>query len=235
MASVAETMLRDALCAKLAVGPGPRRLMQELGLRGGQVRADVATVDAELLCGYEIKSERDTTARLELQVPLYDEVFDFSFLVVHATHGARVREHVPAHWGIVVAQTRSALARGSADALIAGRQPTGARMGELVEWRVLQEPRPNPNLNALALTRLLWRDEAWACARQHAWGHGHSGDTRVRLQKLIERNMGIDEVRAQVRTALLTRPEWRAEDGTGIARPPRPRRRRRGRRRPTKR
>ena len=45
-------------------------ILDELGICRGRVRIDLTVVNG-LLHGYEIKSERDTLARLETQADLY--------------------------------------------------------------------------------------------------------------------------------------------------------------------
>src|SRR3990170_1714739 len=56
-------------------------LIEELGLRRGQVRIDIAVVNG-LLHGYEIKSDRDSLRRLGTQVAIYGKVLDQATLVV---------------------------------------------------------------------------------------------------------------------------------------------------------
>jgi hypothetical protein len=77
-------------------------ILDELGLCQGAVRADVAVVNGSL-AGFEIKSDRETLARLPNQVEVYGRVFDYVTLIVGPKHAAAIRKAVPAFWGIVVA------------------------------------------------------------------------------------------------------------------------------------
>lgn len=64
--------------------------------------ADIFVVQAdELLVGYEIKSERDSLARLATQVPVYDRVLDRCWLVVADRLCAASLKKLPAHWGVL--------------------------------------------------------------------------------------------------------------------------------------
>ena len=77
-------ILRDRLQATQVVSDDAR-LVEELGLCKGSVRADIAVVNG-ILKGYEIKSEKDTIARLKTQASVYSQVFDTVTLVVAERH-----------------------------------------------------------------------------------------------------------------------------------------------------
>ncbi len=64
-------------------------VLNELGLRHGACRVDVAVVNGSLH-GYELKSDMDTLERLPAQVGLYGKVLDKATLVVGARHAARL-------------------------------------------------------------------------------------------------------------------------------------------------
>ena len=60
--------VRQALLAHLAelhAGDPDTRIVEEMGVWCGTARIDVAVVNGEL-CGFELKSERDTLERLPL-------------------------------------------------------------------------------------------------------------------------------------------------------------------------
>ena len=60
-------------------------IVEELGIRQGAARVDVAVVNGSLH-GYEIKSARDTLERLPKQSELYSSVFDTITLVTAENH-----------------------------------------------------------------------------------------------------------------------------------------------------
>src|ERR1700755_210395 len=77
-------------------------IVDELGLCQGAARADVAVLNGSL-AGFEIKSDRDTLARLPNQAQIYGRVFDYVTIVVGAKHARSIRSSVPSFWGITVA------------------------------------------------------------------------------------------------------------------------------------
>jgi hypothetical protein len=111
-------------------------------LRNG--RADVAAING-VLSGYEIKSERDSLARLPIQIPMYEAVFDYCSIVVAKRHLRRVRASVPNSWGICVATERD---------------------GELlIEQR--RKAKVNRGVQRTAIIQLLWKPELARLLREH--------------------------------------------------------------------
>jgi len=74
-------------------------VIDELGLKNGIVRADIAVLNGKLV-GYEIKGEKDSLTRLLPQVAAYSEVFENSYIIAAEKHLAKVEHHVPEWWGI---------------------------------------------------------------------------------------------------------------------------------------
>jgi hypothetical protein len=145
-------------------------IVNELPLRRGIGKADIAAINGRLV-GYEIKSESDSLARLENQIPLYDSVFERVFIVVAPKHAEKASSLIPAHWGVIVA---------AADA------------GEIT----LRETRPsrlNPNIDTTAVTMLLWGTEVAKALRvnqvavprnkliAHMWAAMLNGLTRTQI------------------------------------------------------
>jgi len=92
-----------------------------------------------ILKGYEIKSEKDTIARLKTQASVYSQVFDTVTLVVAERHLKKATRLVPDWWGIEVAS----LEKSSA----------------VVKLEPLREEQLNSEVDACKLVQLLWRDE----------------------------------------------------------------------------
>ncbi len=65
-------------------------VLDELGLRHGICRVDIAVVNS-YLHGYEIKSDADTLERLPSQISVYSAVLDRVTLVVGKTHISQSR------------------------------------------------------------------------------------------------------------------------------------------------
>ena len=94
------------------------RIFDELGLMHGACRADIAVVNGRLI-GYEIKSERDTLARLDKQIPAYDAIFDAITIIVGANHRSAATKRAPRHWGVILSSREA--------------------KGECINFHVLQE------------------------------------------------------------------------------------------------
>src|SRR4051812_23970522 len=82
-------------------------VLNELGLRHGEYRADIAVINGTL-AGYEIKSDNDSLVRLVKQVQAYDAVFDRASVVVGPRHARTVTSRLPPSWGIYVCHSEIA-------------------------------------------------------------------------------------------------------------------------------
>jgi len=157
--------------------------IQELGLRGGRVRVDVAVVNGTLH-GYEIKADLDRLCRLERQATVYSQVLDLATLVVGERHMERATAAVPMWWEIILVRNSSPL-------------------GELVTVR---RGKPNPGRSARALAELLWLDEALAMLEERAIAAGcRSKPRRVIWDRLVEA-CSLAEIAAEVLVRLKARP-----------------------------
>ena len=80
--------VRKAVLATLDqkhAGDHNTRIVEEMGVWAGSVRIDIAVINGEL-CGFELKSDRDTLARLPTQADIYSRVFDrISALAIMST------------------------------------------------------------------------------------------------------------------------------------------------------
>lgn len=158
-------------------------IRSELGLCLGATRVDVAVINGALH-GYEIKSERDSLARLESQVDLYGNVLDFASVVASGRHAARVLGLLPQWWGLQEATMD----------------------GALVELREVREPRPNPAPDPLSIAQLLWRDEA-ALALVRRGERVLGRETRWNLWDRLAA-LPLHELQSEVRGALKARAHW---------------------------
>lgn len=163
------------------------RFLNELDLCG-LVRVDVAVINGEF-AGYELKSERDTLARLPLQVSVYSRVLDRATLVVATTHFDRARTVVPDWWGIIVARAE----RGVTE----------------LQW--FRRPQRNPDIRAEALVQLLWRDEVLAELAARGLDRGIRRANRCVLWAHLTTNVPISQLQVLVRERLKHRAGWRAD------------------------
>jgi hypothetical protein len=164
-------------------------VVDELGVCQGEFRIDVAVVNGALH-GWEIKSDRDTLARLPAQAQAYSRVFDTVTLVVGETHLEDALALVPAWWGVLVAS------RHGEDAVLDAVR-AGAR-----------NPAPDP----LALAQLLWRDELVGVLADLQAPRKLLRQPKWDLWPALAARLEVDDLAARVRAALKARPEWRRSD-----------------------
>jgi hypothetical protein len=129
--------IREPLFDYLEEHYGKVRILQEK--RTGKSRADVIMVTEHGIYGLEIKSDADTYTRLESQVADYDKYFDYNFVVAGSKHGQHVEEHVPPHWGIITVEE--------------------IEEDKNVDFYLLRDAKPNPNLDIYEKITILWRPE----------------------------------------------------------------------------
>ena len=149
-------------------------------------RADVAVVNGQLH-GYEIKSDRDSLRRLGAQAVLYSRVFDQVTLVCGDRHVSQALDFVPSWWEVL--------------------RIVPTAQGPI--FKSVRRGRKNPNRDILALTELLWREEAMALLEQRHALRGLRGKPRAVLWDRICDLFSIDEVATAVRAHLKATAEKR--------------------------
>lgn len=127
--------IREPLFEYLENTYGKVRLLEEQVM--GKSRADVVMVMPDALYGIEIKSDADTYVRLERQVKDYDLYYDYNIIVVGASHGAHVEEHVPRWWGIITVEQEE----------------------DHTDFYLLRKPEKNPQMDMRKKIEILWRPE----------------------------------------------------------------------------
>lgn len=163
------------------------RIVEELSLCQGEARVDVAVINGKLH-GYEIKSERDTLARLVGQAHVYNSALDKVTIVVAGNHADKAAAAIPEWWGILLA---TATAGG-------------------VTFTCLRQSPDNPTVNTYAQAQLLWRDEALEELASRALDVGIKSKAKKELWERLASTLPPKEVRAIVRERLKTRKGWRA-------------------------
>jgi hypothetical protein len=163
------------------------RIIDELGLRQGEVRIDVAVVNG-VLKGYEIKSVADTLRRLPSQIRVYSEVLDYATIVLSESHCAGALELVPLWWEVLVANDG----------------------GDRVQLGTLRRGDLNPSINKRALAELLWHSDAIALLRRKGAYRGLARKPRSEAWDRIAEVCTLDEVREAVRRQLKGRQARRS-------------------------
>lgn len=180
-----EHEIRRALLERLAAAHAQDGsvIVQELGLDSGRIRVDVAVING-LLAGYEIKSDSDTLLRLPAQRDVYNDVFDRVMLVAGPRHIERATEAIPEFWGILVADP-------SVDGSLRLHRPANM----------------NEHRNPRRLAQLLWRAEAADILGRLGADGLQRAPRRVLWDELVCR-LTVDELAAEVRTAIKARTRW---------------------------
>jgi hypothetical protein len=128
---------------KSANGSDDTIVINELGLKNGVIRADIAVLNGKMI-GYEIKTERDTLKRLPAQVTAYSEVFDKAFIITTRKHLKQVKELIPQWWGIYE------IIENACGSYSFKRRRSGSC---------------NESQNAFTIAQLLWKAEALEIAK----------------------------------------------------------------------
>ena len=180
--------VRDAILTRLNAeheNDANTRIVEEMGVWAGSVRVDVAVINGEL-SGYELKSDRDTLARLPLQADIYSRVFDKMYLVVGERHAPKARRIVPRWWGVIVAKSRN-----------------GA-----VTLSEVREAKANPAPESFLVSQLMWKEEALAVLELHGLAKGWRSKTADAIHRHLSESLSSEQLSDAVRSALKARVGW---------------------------
>jgi hypothetical protein len=162
-------------------------VVDELGLRHGLCRIDIAVVNG-YLHGFEIKSDSDTLERLPDQIRTYSAVLDRATLVVGERHLQKAKGLLPAWWGIKLVTV-------------------GPRGG--IEFKQHRMFQTNPSINRTALAELLWRPEVIEILRERGVAPAMLRHPRAALYQSLIESTTLPELRVLVRERLKSRVGWR--------------------------
>lgn len=163
--------------------------LDELAVAGGRSRIDLAVVNCAFH-GYEIKSDRDTLARLPSQAESYGKVFDYCTLVTTERHAAKAKSVIPDWWDILIPAP-------SGDSLI-------------LFWK----GERNEECSPLSQARLLWRDELLVLLESYGCDRGVRSKTRYKMAERAAEALDSETVSLEVRAQLKRRrlAGWRVEE-----------------------
>lgn len=190
MRLIGDPELRNAV-KRSVLGPlctDPTTLViDELGLRHGAARIDIAVVNGDLH-GYELKSDHDNLRRLSRQADVYNSVLDRITLVVTEHHFTQATQMIPSWWDVLLADNANA--------------------GDIT-FRIIREGGMSPDISALAVAKLLWRDEALQLLEALGAAEGlRSKPRRIIYGRLVEL-LDLHQIRTCVRNQLRARKDWR--------------------------
>jgi len=166
---------------------GDALVVDELGLRHGKCRADIAVVNG-FLSGYEIKSDDDSLFRLADQVKVYSAVFDCASVITCARHAKAVESCLPKWWGIVIGH------------------PCRDRN---VTFEVMRHGVLNRHVDPFSLAQLLWSDEAASILAKLGEAPKTLRQRRAVLYERLIELVSLAELRRLVTRHLKSRQNWR--------------------------
>jgi hypothetical protein len=178
---------KQALLAQ-HMGDAETVIFEELGIQHGHSRIDLAVVNGELH-GFELKSDKDSLARLPEQVESYGRVFDRVTLVVGERHLLHALDIVPHWWGIKVARTE---------------------LGRL-KLSDLKHAMSNPSRDPASVVALLWREEALSFLEELGSAEGLRSKPRRDIYSRLLAETDLDILCRRVRTCLRQRTNWRSD------------------------
>lgn len=165
------------------------KIIEELGIRHGSVRVDIAVVNG-IMHGYEIKSDLDNLKRLPEQMREFNTVFDQLTLVVGKQHLYQAMQIVPEWWGIKIAKINSA---------------------NRVFFQTIREAEENKKQECASIARLLWRGEALRILEEHDRAEGVRSKPRELIYTRMANELDIETLKSEVRDVLLnSRGDWRS-------------------------
>ena len=171
--------IRKPLLKRLYSNKNNLKIIEELDVTNARV--DIATINKDYFCGYEIKSDKDTLNRLPTQILVYGYVFDKITIVVGKSKYSKIV--VRDFWGIMVAEDRN---------------------GKIVLTKK-KNPKLNKNINKRWLSHKLWRSDIVNILKKKDLYKGRSQYWRGDLLEILMKNTSLNELRYFVRSVLINR------------------------------
>lgn len=162
-------------------------VVDELGLKHGKSRADIAVING-YLNGYEIKSDQDSLNRLSGQVSHYNMVFDHVTLLVGKRHIDKAQKKIPDWWGIMLCEKGS---RGA------------------IRFKSIRRQKLNRDVDPRSVAELLWKSEVTDILQNLNIPPRILKQRRSVLYECLAKNLAINEIRHHVREYLKKRNNWR--------------------------
>jgi len=161
-------------------------IIDELSLCQGDARVDVAVVNGSL-SGYEIKSDRDTLARLPNQLAAYELCFDTMTMVAGRKYVSKCIDVLPRWWGIWEA--------------------VATEHG--VSFVCRRDPIANVNITPARVVQLLWKNELREALEERGIKPPSKCSRRALWANLVAA-VSKDELFRIVRSRIRARGDWRS-------------------------
>ena len=164
-------------------------VFEEFGVRHGAARIDFALING-VMCGHEIKSDRDTLERLPEQMIEFNAVFDNLTLVVGKRHLYQAMHFIPEWWGVMVAKVDA---------------------HDQVFFQTIRESETNSGQVKISIARLLWRKEALRILEERDSADGVRHKPREFIYERLANVSDINTLKVQVSALLVSREGWRSD------------------------
>ncbi len=162
-------------------------VLDELGLKNGLVRADIAVLNGKLV-GYEIKTNSDTLMRLPHQIEAYNEVFDNVYVITGDKHLENVLLSVPKWWGVyLVTETEDGI----------------------YDFKRCRKAKKNRGKDTMGLAQLLWKDEVIDILTSYLNYTVRSKATKEQLYDVLSNECSSAKLSTYVLQYLKSRQTWR--------------------------
>lgn len=162
-------------------------VLDELGLKNGEIRADIAVLNGKLI-GYEIKTDKDTLSRLSSQVLAYNEVFDKVFIVTGEKHLTKALEIVPQWWGVYLIKPT----------------PVGK-----ITFQCFRRAKVNKTKSSFGIAQLLWKTEVLEIMSAYLNIIAKQNTTKHDLYNILSMTYAPKKLGAIALQYLKTRQGWR--------------------------
>ncbi|MBF8964060.1 sce7726 family protein [Pontibacter sp. FD36] len=163
------------------------KVVEEWPLFANKARIDIAVINGHLV-GYEIKSDRDTIARLPDQLAIYSQIFDYITVITGPKHVDKLLNFLPHHCGLIVAE------------------PTESKD---IRLSTIVEPSRSPEQSKFKLASLLWHEEACLLLKAAGLGKGVRKKRVKQLWKEVAEAFTLDDLGSHVRSMLKAREAWK--------------------------
>lgn len=187
---IIRSALREELLTLYNTKEHKLRILEELGIRHGAARVDIAVVNG-IMHGYEIKSDLDTLQRLPEQIEHYNAVFNQMTLVVGKNHLYEAVKMVPEWWGVMLAKIDN---------------------NGTVVFLEIREAGENLEQDSTSVARLLWRDEALDILEDIGEADGLRSKPRTFVYEKLAMSLSKEALCERVRKVLFFREDWRPDE-----------------------